>query len=284
MKIVDTLLDSHINHAVTPLHYGVRALRLSLAYSLGTCVSPRNIKKFWDVYASADKNEFLEIIRNLRWNVENKIRDKRIKELLRDAIDWALTYPDPFLNAKRSNLDSPNIVAFALIMNSLHSIARQKGLRVGRFIHDEQNQFAKYLKEMYVVFKNTSFSMDSLAWITDMESVDTYDGPMEITSSNNNPGLQIVDVVLWIVKRHFENRPARYSPNTESLLKTIIERSDINLFSHSQLKRDVVTNYVEIMSKPFPKEQEEIGLKKMNELENIRKSRMGMLPSSTREV
>ena len=65
----------------------------------------------------------------------------------------------------RSDLDSPNVIAVSLLINVLHEWNTEIDLTIAKFVHDEQNQFGKALKQTFDVSKNFAASRwRSLEW------------------------------------------------------------------------------------------------------------------------
>jgi len=119
-KFIDTLMDSGINQAVSNLHYGVRFHRLYLAQAIVALLTIEDRREFWEVYAKADAKGFVRTLLRLKGRVETYIEDPRTRQLLLDAIAWALVHPEPLLEGTRSEMDSPNVVALTLLIEMLH--------------------------------------------------------------------------------------------------------------------------------------------------------------------
>lgn len=279
MKLVDTILDSGLNMAVSPLHYSHRYFRLSMALAIDFFLSPKNRKKFWDVYNKVDHKGLQDILSNLIWNIDRKLKDPRQKQLLLDALNWAMKYPEKVLDYRRDNLDTPNMVAFGLIIQGLHRFLQRSGGRVKKFIHDEQSQFAKYMKFMYTSFKELSISMDDFSWITDIEPIDLYDCKLEFKSSSSSFGLQIVDICLWLVKRYFVDKDLSSSLNNCTLLLNYLKESSLI----SDFTREALENYyaeatLKIFQKPLSQEDLKKGKEIVNQVEEHRINRMNQNP------
>lgn len=274
MKFVDTLLDSGLNKAVSPIHYGQRALRIPLAATIAVNFSQRNKEEFWNVYKNLDYLGFCKILRRVEWNIAEKCSDKRIRELLLDAITWAKNNPDQLLTHKRGELDSPNIVAFTLVMKSLYTIAKSRNYRVKRFVHDHQNQFAKYMKTVFAVFSEITFSMDTFSWITDSELVDLYDGSIEFKASDLVYGLQIVDVALWLIKRYMTGSISKEFVACRNLAEFIISRAYMNYFCLNQLCEDASRTIHEASLLPVTDAKMVAGRKRLKDIEEERWKRM----------
>ena len=165
MKLVDTLLDSENNKAIPSTHYSSQSFLLPLALEISSKSNPEISSTFWKVFKNGDKKDFLRIIGKLKWNIQYKTKDKRINELLTDAMDYALKYPDVFLEFKRNLMDAPNVIAFGTVVDYFHFLFEKTGKKVIKFIHDEQNQFAKSFFDTYELIKSINrkpllFGMD----------------------------------------------------------------------------------------------------------------------------
>ncbi|MER3112388.1 DUF3800 domain-containing protein [Bacillus altitudinis] len=280
MKFVDTILDSGVNNAVSPMHYGQRSLRLTMALELSKHISPENSKKFWTIYGSGDIKVFKEILSNVLWNIEMKTTDWRLKELLLDAISWAKNNPEKFLEDKKSNLDSPNIMAFTQILNSMHSIYKATNAQIKTFIHDEQNQFARYLEEAFSYFRRFSPSVDQFAWMTDINEVETFlEDEIIFQTSDSSNGLQLVDIALWLMKQRIDKPDKEIFGECKNLTNAIILNGDITQFSRGQLISDVFETMQTIARIPLSSTDIQRGSANVEYIEDIRKSR-SLLKSS----
>lgn len=271
MKFVDAIIDSGLNKAVSPIHYNLRPLRLPLAYIIDLNFSPRNREQFWDAYAKKDVDSFCQIISRVRWNILNKTYDPRAKELLIEAMDWALDNPKVLFDFKRAGLDSPNMVAFSLLLYNLNLIVRNSGQRVKTFIHDEQNEFAKYIRIMFAHFKDTTFSLDPFGSIIDLEEIDIYDCDVDFIASNETVGLQLVDIVMWLIKRFIEGKFDNRFKSCTRLLQTILEISFISQFSRKQLEEEVGEIMVKLNQLPLTEDQLNKGKLLLQQVEEKRK-------------
>jgi hypothetical protein len=255
MKFVDTLLDSGINRAVSPFHYGQRSLRLPIALELCRHISPDNCKKFWNIYSTGDIKGFKEILTNVHWNVNMKTYDRRLKELILDAIAYAKSNPEQFLEHKKSNLDSPNILAFTLLLNSLHNEYKENNAFISTFIHDEQNQFAKYLNESFSYLRRFSPSVEQFSWMTDIDEVETF--PTEnitFKTSDSSNGLQLVDIALWLMKQRMDKPDKLLFGDCKKLTAAIILSGRISQFSKDQLISDVFETMQTVANLPLSSE------------------------------
>jgi hypothetical protein len=160
-KFFDVLMDSGINHAVSNLHYAYRATRLPLAMQFIQLLDDSDRREFWDVYRSAGADGFRTILARLRdrllgWHEPGLYHDRTV-QLLRDGIEWGMNYPEPLLESTMGELDSPNIVAFSLLVTLLHELHSKTGMRVGTFVHNEQNEFGKSLVLAFDLLRRFGF-------------------------------------------------------------------------------------------------------------------------------
>jgi hypothetical protein len=274
-KFVDTLMDSGINEAVSNLHYGVRFHRLYLAQAIVALLTIEDREEFWEVYAKADTRGFQRILMGLQGRVETYINDPRTRQLLLDAIAWALANPEPLLEGTRSEMDSPNVVALTLLIEILHQLNNQHGLVIGTFIHDEQKQFGKWLKTAYDLSRNwgSARATSPLALITDLKEMSTFVGEFRTVNSKHSFGLQILDVVLWLVKRFIDD-PEAVHGKCRDLAEYVFKDGYISEFSHGAMIREVVAGFAFLEALPLTAEKERRGRELLAEIEARRLERM----------
>ncbi|MCK8503233.1 DUF3800 domain-containing protein [Myxococcus fulvus] len=271
MKLVDTLLDAGNNKAVHYFHYNARIFRLTLAVYLMSITSPQSQEEFWQVCRNGDEKRFKRVLERLSWNVRAKIHDRRVQEILGDAISYAREKPLDVLDMKRSALDSPNMVAFSTLIHGLHSLLSPEQKRIRRFVHDEQNQFGAHMQKMFDAFGGVKFTGTLTSVAPSMEKVDTYACSVEM-SKIPLVGLQLVDVALWLAKRHFEGRVI--DGECSGLLDEILRRSHSSEFSAKQLIIDANEGVREIFGRPFNEEDAKRATEFRDEMEAHRKAMM----------
>ncbi len=281
-KFVDTLMDSGINKAVSNLHYGYRCMRLSLAVQLIQLLDEDDRRQFWAVYESADAEGFLEILNRVRERLKcfrsHGIYHERTEELLMDAIDWALCFPEPLLQQTHAELDSPNIVAFSCLVGMLHNHHQKTGARVGTFIHDEQNQFARFLKQSYGLLRGFTFPEDSaVSFMTDIEKMPTFSCELQIASSSSCIGLQFADVTLWLVKRFMDSGGA-IGGDSRDLALSVIRNGRISNFTLADMQQEVDSMWQELQNKELSDDQITKGQEILADVEKRRIDRMKERP------
>jgi hypothetical protein len=207
--------------------------------------------------------------------IHSRVDDPRTRQLLLDAITWALAHPEPLLEGTRSELDSPNIVALTLLVDELHSLSQLTGITVRTFIHDEQEPFGKYLKMAFDVSKRfgSPDATSPLALIIDIKDMVTFDCEFRAVKSKNSFGLQLLDVALCLTKR-FTDNPDAVRGKSRELAEFIRRRAYISEFTRKAMFREVVRGVEWFGSTPLSAEQEARGRELLAELEAQRIERM----------
>lgn len=279
MKLVDTLLDSGINEAVPWHAYWARPLRLFLANSLAQCIDRIDQVEFWDAYAKRDCAAWITIISRILNRIrslgENNFYDERTVSLLSDAIEWASEHPEPFMEHRRDKLDSPNVVAFSLILDALHDLHRETGAVVKAFIHDEQNEFAPSLRKIYEMLSQVSLHMSASSPLPEIRQFPTFDCDLHVAASTEDvAGLEIIDVLLWLFKRSIE-RGGKEQGSCAELFETISRLALFSAFTMAQLRSNVIASYNALMAMPLSAEQIAKGQDLLMQSKAARKRRQG---------
>jgi hypothetical protein len=275
LKLVDTLLDSTSNMALSPVLYGNRFPRMFFANLLAQHISPKSQEEFWSVFQIGDVEGFRRLLRRLHWNIQQKCQDRRAQELLLDAIGWAIEHPEEFpeLRVKRNAWDSPNFIAFTMLMDLIHDECERTGLQIRRFVHDEQNQFAAALRQAYGVGRRIKFSTGTFAWMTDLEKVAPWEADLEFISSGASLGVELADVVLWLMRRRVERAIALPAASGRFLDWAGIH-GVVREASREQLQEDVSRAVLELWDRQITAEEEAKGKEMVRKLEEQRKRRM----------
>jgi hypothetical protein len=159
-KFFDVLMDSGVNRAISNLQYAYRTLRLSLAVQFIQMVDDSDRRASGRLTRAPTRRNFERCsagIGTITAAHEAGLYHERTVQLLRDGIEWGMKCPEPLLEERLRELDSPNVVVFSLVVGQLHGLHRKSGIRVRTFVHDEQNQFGKSLAVTFQLLKRLSF-------------------------------------------------------------------------------------------------------------------------------
>lgn len=272
MKLADTVLDSGLNPAVSPLHYLARPLRFPLVLDFVLNVSPQSQEEFWAAYDRHDLNAFRQVVRRVRWNVQMRVKDPRARQLLDDALGWGVEHPDSLMIGRRGLMDSPNLVAFSLLVGCLHHMMGPEP-RIVKFVCDEQDQFGGAMGEMFQMISRLALSPEPLSWALDIKEVHTFAAPVEIKRSSTSPALQIVDALLWLMRRQMEEQIEGF-PKCAELIDAIIKTGAFSDFSPGQLAHDSIEAMRVLAEKPLTAQDVARAQAIVTEAEEIRKRRM----------
>ncbi|HMH52229.1 MAG TPA: DUF3800 domain-containing protein [Candidatus Acidoferrum sp.] len=275
-KLVDAVLDSGTNGAVSTMHYGFRGFRLPLAHIITECMTPRDQKDFWETYRTRDSEKFAEVVRRIDAKFRAHATDPRLKVILGDAFAWAITHPAEVLDFKRDEGDAPNMIAFSLLIDGIHTALRDTGLCLKRFVHDEQEQFGLFMQQWYGVLRHWDQpTMGPMTLISDLRRVNVIRCGIELASSKETPGLQIVDIALWLYKRSIRS-VLRDFPRCSNLVEFIADRAVVNEFSRRQLRDDAAQMIAEIAALPVSNADARSARQFTGEMEHARLKRMGI--------
>ncbi|RBP20665.1 MULTISPECIES: DUF3800 domain-containing protein [Bacillus] len=274
VKFTDIILDSEYNKAVLPLHYSNKNFRLMFTYHLTLALSLAEAKKFWKVYKTGNKTQLIEILTIVQQRLERTCPDVRLKALLSDAIQFAKQYPERFVNVKRSDMDSPNITAFFSILNVINGIYHQTGLQIKNFVHDDQNQFAKYFQKYYKNMKDLIINNSTYPWNTSFEMVNVLaTEEVQIRNSETSYGLQIVDIALWLMKKYLDHPERQIRGKCNNLINAIILNGQLTQFTEQQLEENLMDMTKEIRNIPFTQIELDNGKSIVSKSEEIRLER-----------
>jgi hypothetical protein len=284
-KLFDVLMDSGVNKAVSNLHYALRGMRLPLAIQLIQIMDDNDRREFWDAYRKGSACDFRAVLTRLRDRLVEAhsagLYHDRTVQLLRDGLDWGIAYPEPLIAEKQGELDSPNIVAFSLLISMFHALHEKTGAKVESFVHDEQNQFGRFLRESYKVLKRLNFKSTMTATLLDITELPTFDCEFVMRESRNSIGLQFTDVALWLVRR-FRESGGELRGGCLALAEAIIAAGVISNFSLPDMLEDVVKMCQHLEENPWPTDpaRMEFARKTIRELEETRQRRMKEPPDN----
>ena len=280
-KFYDVLMDSGVNHAISNLQYAFRTLRLSLAVQFVQMLDDLDRREFWEAYENSDQEKFRAVLARALERLlvahEVGVYHDRTVEILRDGIEWGIKYPEPLLEERMGELDSPNVVAFSLLVAQLHELHRKTGIRVGTFVHDEQDQFGKSLAITFKLLKRLSFERTIMSSMLDLKELPTFDSELEMRSSEHSIGLQLADVGLWLMKRFYDTE-GKVHGNCRLLAEQIIRDGSIEHFTLRSMQEGVEELMKTLVALPFEMQDETKGRELSAEFEEHRQERMKQPP------
>lgn len=273
-KFVDTFFDSGINRAVSAVHYSSPLLRSHITLVFAELMSLEDRIEFWQAYRDGGGQKFYNVLERVGQSARTHVSNLRTRQVLTETIGWAQQHPENFLQEFNSDLDSPNAVSLSLLIQCLHDDLGNTGQKLTRLIHDETSQFGLALKATFSALRGfESYWRDSTDLIPEITETNTLDCPIEMVSSTITPSLQVVDVVLWLVRRSVDRGLRRFS-NCKRLVGQILRRSLLARFTRQALQEEVDRVYFEVMNVQVSDSEMKRGSKIVESLERERKKRM----------
>lgn len=288
-KFFDFFMDSGLNHAVSNMQYGFRAMRLSLAVQFIQLLDDDDRRDFWLVYRTSDQELFRNLLKRILDRLitvhEAGVYHDRTVEILRDGMEWAIKYPEPFLDQKLSEADSPNVVAFSLLISLLHGLHVKEGITVGTFVHDEQSQFGRSLDQVFQILRRFDFDRTIMSSMLDIKELPTFKCDLLMERSRDSIGLQLIDVALWLGKRFYDSGGAVHG-NAGKLAEFIISEGSISNFAFRNMQEGVMQNMNAMEALPIDGVDHAKVRALMASAEKHRQDRMRMPPDGlyTREL
>ncbi|MDE1154410.1 MAG: DUF3800 domain-containing protein [Acidobacteriaceae bacterium] len=276
-KMFDLAFDSGVNPAVPPQSYAVRHLRLINLLHFSQLLTTSDLNEFWSLFEAQSPDRFGKLLADVRDRVKHTPYDKRSVQILTESLDWASKHPaevlDPF-----GERDSPNFVAFTALFDALHSFHRETGHTIGSFVHDEQDQFVpKFVEAFDLISKFQGDETGPLSMASDISPIATFDCSLEIRSSADSFGLQIVDVCLWLAKRVLEQKDVPRG-QCATLWKCLIERSYIKEYDFEMLVREIRSGVDLLEQRPLTATQLADAKQTLAKIEATRKKRVALNP------
>jgi hypothetical protein len=268
-KVFDTYFDAGENLAVPWHAYWIRPLRLMLMFKLSAYIIDEEIARIvWDCVTAKteakSKGFFVDGAEAILARAA-RLPDARSREIVTEAMQWAITNPENFSTHIRDkvsrNAHSPNFVAFSSLMDGLHKASKAWNRPVREIVHDRQNQFEKTIIRWHELYSRPEFANDEpLYWPGEKEPITLSKAPgskLRIDTEDNSPGLQVIDVVLWLFKRIITDRDI--GPRGARLLNRVFQRGWQNDLSFDGVGNAAEKQLEEIWNAPISEEQAHLG-------------------------
>lgn len=255
-KLFDTLFDSFENKAV-PWHvYNMRHMRLLTLFKLSSVLREDVVKLFWQAIIEKNKDKskktFIDSLTLLQDDIKD-IPDKRANDIITDAVNWALENPESIYihtNSKSARAGHlPNIAVFPNLLQGIDLFSKKWNRKVKEIIHDQQSQFEKILTEWHDMYSKAAAGV--ISWpLEKPQSFRRVTGSkFIIKSSTESPGIQAIDIVLWLFKKVLqgENLP----PNSAKLMNHVFKFGYHNDLSFKGVGSGLQEMVEELNIRPF---------------------------------
>lgn len=273
ISFFDQVFDQGLNPAVPWTAYWT-PLRYILLIKITYLFDEELLKMAWEARILRNNKKAEKILQDVCKILLERVYilpDIRSKTIITDALRWAIKNPSEIGYNVTSNKDalqiSPNLIGFQTVMHGIAERLKKNGKKASKIIVDQQSQFnsaQKFITEIYQKGRDISWLSGPGLPIMDLKHIP--DVPIECISGTKSTGLEIVDIFIWIFKRHMENK--ELAPELYSIIKGQLYRGNYNEISINGLMERWGKWFDEL---PEPtKEQEKEARKIMEEQERRR--------------
>lgn len=272
-KLVDVLFDAVENFGVPPHWYFVRPLRLSLVFALAEVVPEDVYRAFWaclfEANAAYRQQMFQRVINDIH-EAGLRIPDRRLREIVTSATDWATQHPDTitlFLGRRPGLGHAPNLAALMPCLKMLEHLQRSWGCSPVSIVHDRTSQFGALLQQAHGIFESGGLVEVPLLPIPPEERRLVEGSSFEVRRSQDSAGLQIVDGALWLLSRTRDGQdvPREAAP----LMDYLLGDGDAMLddLSFENVFQSLHKELAAIMAVPFSEEDQHRGREQLTRVE-----------------
>jgi hypothetical protein len=207
-KVFDLLFDPVENRAVPRHVYLSRELRHITLFKMEPLFAEDDLRDFWGAMMQKKADVAVAALQAVLSRVIPRIAtlpDERSRELMTQAFEWALEYPDEITMTigRKSGILShlPNVAMFSPALVAIAEQAEYWNSPVSRIRHDRQCQVAGPLKEWHSIMEQH----EELKHHSVAGNEFTYGGihgsQFEMAASADSCGLQLADVALWLFRQ-----------------------------------------------------------------------------------
>jgi hypothetical protein len=213
MSFFDQVFDQGLNKAVPWVAYWT-PLRYMLLAKLAYLFDQPTVELAWKARIEKKKaraNALLQEVCEIILQRVDALPDARSREIISDALKWAKKYPDEihfniFSNDNRLQI-SPNLIGFQAVLHGVASRLKDSGATAAGIIVDRQSEFNKaqeYIANFYKDNKHVPWEVGPGLPVMDLTHMPEI--PIACTPGDQDAGLELVDVYLWLFKRHLEKK------------------------------------------------------------------------------
>lgn len=278
-KLFDTIFDSGENLFV-PWHvYNMRPLRLLLLIKFAYLLDEQLLEQFWTYFRKRKEHEVTVGLSAVLKEIKNRVHilpDEHSRERIGGAIDWALANPEAIhahsAGKLQRNSHYPNIVVFPELLKGIDNWSTIWGDPVKTIKHDKQDQFKPALKYWHEILSNAPATPISIIGEDDVVLRRVFESDLVLTKDSDSCGLQVVDVILWLLKKSEEG--LRLSNEFSELIQYLAMNSSLY-----ELSLQSITYYLEkffnmLNAQPITEEALEEGKKLLKIAEERRQEKM----------
>lgn len=225
----DQVFDQGMNPAITWTGYWT-PMRYVLLLKLASLFDEDLAKLAWQARITPDDDkahaQMQSVCRELQGRLDH-LPDARSRQLIGDTLMWAEKNAKEICYNVASKKDilqvTPNIVGFQSVMHGIAQRIGKADRQASRILIDRQTEFNKAQKTLAEMYQSASGFTSPLGPgmpMLDLTNMPTV--PIEFSSSHESPGLELVDIYLWVFKRVIEQ--SELAPELYSLVRPQMHR------------------------------------------------------------
>ncbi|WP_226564490.1 DUF3800 domain-containing protein [Shewanella chilikensis] len=211
----DQTFDQGVNPAVPWSSYWT-PLKYVLLVKTACLFDEDMLKDAWQARITV-KNEIAEeLLISVCKRVLEKVNilpDARSIQVITDAMNWVINNPSSIsynASSKKDKLQiSPNLIGFQSVMHGIAKRLEKSKSHAQKVVVDRQSQFNKAQEWIAQLYQNGRDLEEPLEFGIGLPTMDLKHMPavpIECTPGTESPGLEIVDLYIWVFKRHIEKK------------------------------------------------------------------------------
>ena len=204
--------------------------------------------------------------------------DLRSQEVISEALRWALDNPQKVYmhpGSKISRYENlPNLVGFGNLLDGIEQWSKNWRQPVKKIYHDRQSQFGKSLRLWHEMLSTVDADVDPIVLPGGERYVfgKVFGSKLVITGSEECAGVQVIDVVLWLMKCIYDGRDI--GENSTKLMSYVIRNSMVSSLSFDSISDQLRPLLEDLFKAPMTKEQERKGQDLLDRAEANRQQNM----------
>lgn len=277
-KVFDTIFDSFENKAV-PWHvYNVPALRMLMVFKVAYIIDEEAAVAFIDaLMESNDKRAWAAMAGFCEMLLPRVglIPDARSREIVGEALQWVVNNPEAldFVHSDKVGRKShlPNLIGFGNLLGAIEMRSAIWKRPVDIIRHDRQQEFAAGIKFWHKMYSNAREDVVQMPFGGRMVLRRVFGSSLEISSAKDSPGIQMIDVILWLFGRA---QHSELPPKCQALLDYVYSRGHLDDFSYASAMTATEKLISDVESRTLPSGAMEDSIKLRDEIEERRQAGM----------
>lgn len=254
-KIFDTLFDSYENKAV-PWHiYNMGPLRLTMVFKLAALLDEESVLLFWSALMEMNRDKARKGMANFCRIVRERVSmlpDERSRQVIGDGLEWAAANPENLGFVHSSKVvrkgHLPNMVGFGNLLAAIEEQSAVWKRPVDTIRHDRQNEFGSAIKNWHELFSNALPGAVVMPFSRKFVPRKVFGSALEISSAKDSPGIQMIDVILWLFSRSLRQE---LPEKCQKLMDYVYSRARQDDFSYAGVAADLESTMEDMDRMPF---------------------------------